>query len=972
MRSALKGKRGRITASLVALLAVVVLTSAALASAQADRPAAVTGLQASTGADGEIDVSWDAHPQTVKDYRVTWAKTGEDFRKWYVSGYSAFPTDTEHSITGLDDGEDYKVRVRARFDQGKPSHWSSTLTVAAGGAAPTPANEAPTGLPVITGTVRVGETLTADTSGISDGNGLTGVSYTYQWMRNDGNSDTNITGATGQSYTLTDDDLNKAIKVSVTFTDDDGYTATLTSAATGSVARPDDQTPSGLPTITGTARVGETLSADTSGISDGNGLTGVSYTYQWIRNDGNTDTNITGATGQTYTLTGDDQGNTVKVSVTFTDDDNYTATLSSAATGSVARPPNEAPTGLPAITGTAAVGWTLSADTSGISDGNGISNPQYTYQWIRNDGSTDTEITGATGQTYTLTGDDLYKAIKVQVGFTDDDGYTATLTSAATPPVQQPPNQTATGQPTITGTVEVGETLSADTSGISDGNGMTGAQFTYQWFHSVSGTDTEISGATGSTYAVVDGDAGKAFKVRVSFTDDAGNSERVISAATDTLLVVQEQNPANSPATGLPTINGTTPIGSGTAHVGEMLTAGATKIRDANGLTTVSYTYRWLLYNEDTHLYEYISGATGATYLIPASAEGKAIRVNISFTDDAGYSESRTSNPTWDVVKPEDAPTGGTFVSEGNTDLAEGTGTAGRVSVGGEPRLQRMLFSVRGVTGKISPKGDKDWYEITLESAKNYRIAVLGRDNGLYRSLIDTKIFGVYDSTGTKISGTANDNSVRSEARLYFVPSAGGTYYISVGAGRGDTGSYQLIVQEVPLDVSGDTSTTGTITATVPSADTVEVLGEIDGHNDVDWYKLTAAANKGYIIDMTGGIGVWAGVASNGSHPDIMIDGVYDADGDFISGTRDDDGRGGIGTGSAHDARSYFTATTAVAYFIAVKGSTRSTGSYRLWVTEVDPDIPGDSSTAATLAVGGSVSGTFEVLQDRTHFVFSS
>ena len=81
---------------------------------------------------------------------------------------------------------------------------------------------------------------------------------------------------------------------------------------------------------------GETLSADTSGISDGNGLTGVQYTYQWIRSSGGTDTDISGATAQTYTLTSDDQGHTVKVSVSFTDDDGYAETLTSAATGHVA------------------------------------------------------------------------------------------------------------------------------------------------------------------------------------------------------------------------------------------------------------------------------------------------------------------------------------------------------------------------------------------------------------------------------------------------------------------------------------------------------------------------------------------------------------------------------------------------------------------------------------------------------------
>ena len=45
-------------------------------------------------------------------------------------------------------------------------------------------------------------------------------------------------------------------------------------------------------------------------------------------------------------------------------------------------------------------------------------------------------------------------------------------------------------------------------------------------------TDTDINGATTSSYTVVAADAGKAIKVTVSFTDDAGNAETLTSAAT--------------------------------------------------------------------------------------------------------------------------------------------------------------------------------------------------------------------------------------------------------------------------------------------------------------------------------------------------------------------------------------------------------------------------------------------------------
>ena len=96
---------------------------------------------------------------------------------------------------------------------------------------------------------------------------------------------------------------------------------------------------------------------------------------------------------------------------------------------------------------------------------------------------------------------------------------------AAAPP---PPNTPATGLPTITGTAQVGETLTADTTGIADDDGLDNAAFAYQWL----ADDAEINGANASTYTLADADAGKAIKVKVSFNDDAGNDEQLTSAAT--------------------------------------------------------------------------------------------------------------------------------------------------------------------------------------------------------------------------------------------------------------------------------------------------------------------------------------------------------------------------------------------------------------------------------------------------------
>ena len=93
-------------------------------------------------------------------------------------------------------------------------------------------NSKATGAPTIGGIIRIGKTLTADTMGIADDDGLTNVSYGYQWMADD----VNIQGATDPTYTLADDDEGKTIKVTVSFTDDADNAETLTSAPTDAVA----------------------------------------------------------------------------------------------------------------------------------------------------------------------------------------------------------------------------------------------------------------------------------------------------------------------------------------------------------------------------------------------------------------------------------------------------------------------------------------------------------------------------------------------------------------------------------------------------------------------------------------------------------------------------------------------------------------------------------------------------------------
>ncbi len=78
-------------------------------------------------------------------------------------------------------------------------------------------------------------------------------------------------------YTVVSADVGKTLKVRASFTDDAGNDEMLTSAATRRVSGTRNSATTGAPVITGTARVGQTLSVDTSGITDADGLTNASY-----------------------------------------------------------------------------------------------------------------------------------------------------------------------------------------------------------------------------------------------------------------------------------------------------------------------------------------------------------------------------------------------------------------------------------------------------------------------------------------------------------------------------------------------------------------------------------------------------------------------------------------------------------------------------------------------------------------------
>ena len=552
-----------------------------------------------------------------------WIRTDGD-TDTYIDG----ATSSSYTPTSYDEGKTIKVMVFFRTTTRERVRLFSAPTEV---VVAVRLNSPATGAPTISGAAQVGATLTADTSGIDDTDGLDNVSFTYQWIADDAD----IAGATDSTYTLVADDEGKTVKVRVSFTDDAGNDETLTTA-TVAVAPLPNTPATGTPSISGTAQVGETLTVDTSGIADEDGLTNVSYSYQWERNDGTTDTEIQDATGSTYSLVSDDEAKTVKVRVSFTDDAGNEEMLTSAATAEVAARSNSPATGLPTINGRAHVGETLTADTSGVADEDGLDNASFAYQWLADDA----DIAGATSSSYTLDAGDEGKTIRVTVTFTDHAGKEESLTSAATAAVVA----TVPGVPRSI-EAERGGTGELDVSweepDSNGGSAITG--YTVQWKESSdswdSAADVSETTVTGTSHTISRLSLGTEYTVRVIATNSVGDgsASAEASATADAQISQQQVATQNTPATGAPTIGGT-------PEVGQTLSADTSDISDTDGLANAVFTYQWIRTDGTTDTD--ISGATGSTYALVTDDEDKTVKVRVSFTDDTGNDETLTSTAT--------------------------------------------------------------------------------------------------------------------------------------------------------------------------------------------------------------------------------------------------------------------------------------------------------------------------------------
>lgn len=198
------------------------------------------------------------------------------------------------------------------------------------------------------------------------------------------------------------------------------------------------------PTISGTPKVGQTVTSSTATWSN----SPTDYAYQWLRcsTSGAACVSAPNGTQKSYTLVGADAGHQVRVRVTASNADGSAAAQSdpTATVVAAAVPRN---TDRPIISGTPELGQVLTSD-----EGSWTGNPtSYGYQWQRCEADnflSCATIPGATQKAYTISVIDVGYRLRSQVAAKNADGSTV-ATSAATA-VIRPKLKVANGRPTLT------------------------------------------------------------------------------------------------------------------------------------------------------------------------------------------------------------------------------------------------------------------------------------------------------------------------------------------------------------------------------------------------------------------------------------------------------------------------------------------------------------------------------------------
>ena len=360
-------------------------------------------------------------------------------------------------------------------------------------------NEAPAGLPVITGISALGQTLSVSTDRITDPDGVP-TNFTYEWQRHISNNTFEaVVGTDSPTYILTDDDVGKKIRVLVSYIDSQGYIEGPLASSRSAVIGP-------APLLSNTFQAGKSIASVTNPIS------------------------------QAFTTGPETNGYRVsKVTIFYQDQDRQPVSIKICGTSGNGVPnqdcvnasaPRAFSSGWLNYTPTKGKPIQLDTNTTYAVQFEWPNAPQETDKYPPDIGIT----TGNGEDTQTADGWSIQNAFKQKNGSWHDSPREASIRMAIYAAVT--PNSLPAGTPDITGRVRVGNILTASVDGITDTNGLPDT-LTYQWKrHSADGAFEDDVGLDSDQYTLTQGDLGKKLTIQVSYTDRSNYEEGPLESET--------------------------------------------------------------------------------------------------------------------------------------------------------------------------------------------------------------------------------------------------------------------------------------------------------------------------------------------------------------------------------------------------------------------------------------------------------
>ena len=419
------------------------------------------------------------------------------------------------------------------------------------------------------------------------------------------------------------------------------------------------------------------------------------------------------------------------------------------------------------LTGTATEDETL---TVTVTDADGLPDDaaNIRYQWQHDTGADSAfeNIENATSKTYTLGDADVGRNIRVVLNYTDGRGTDESPTSDATTTVTNI-NDDPTGSVSIDGTVREDETLTANVDNVTDADGL--GAFSYQWQRNTDSSFENIAGETGNTYTLGDTDVGQTLRVQVSYRDQRGADERLISDAT---LAVTNVNDDPSGSVSI----------DGTAEEDQILTANVDNVADEDGLG--AFSYQWQRSNGSGG-FEDIENATGQTYTLGDGDVDREVRVQVNYTDAKGEDETLISDATAAVGNVNDLPTGEVTIdgqATENATLTANTGTLDDADGLGALSYQWQRSNDSGDFENIENATSETYTLGDHDVGRNVRVEVSYTDD---RSMDETLTSVAIDAVGEDIlNGTAgNDSDLQGGAGRQTINGLGGDDTLTGGAG---------------------------------------------------------------------------------------------------------------------------------------------------------------------------------------------